>query len=214
MDPRPTHRKLSMSIQLSSGDDYKGGDLTFGEDIINAQVLPKQTFYVKRRSVVVFPSFVKHCVTSSVTKEKDTRWWRGWKVRSSDEEAKEKATPRMEAGMAGFSSIPMPITLVTRSGFRRKKRKTMIPVKITDEMFLKARQKNSEMGLLRNSIIKGNGSIAGFLGEQIVLEVLGGEWVNTYEYDIVLENGLKVEGEDQADYGHAKAGLLLFDIQL
>ena len=69
----------------------------------------------------------------------------------------------------------------------------MIPVKITDEMFLKARQKNSEMGLLRNSIIKGNGSIAGFLGEQIVLEVLGGEWVNTYEYDIVLENGLKVE---------------------
>ena len=69
----------------------------------------------------------------------------------------------------------------------------MIPVKITDEMFLKARQKNSEMGLLRNSIIKGNGSIAGFIGEQIVLQVLGGEWTNTYEYDIVLENGLKVE---------------------
>jgi hypothetical protein len=95
--------------------------------------------------------------------------------------------------MAGFSSIPTPIILATRSGFRRKKRKTMIPVKITDDMFLKAREKNSEMGLLRNSIIKGNGSIAGFLGEQIVLEVLGGEWVNTYEYDIVLENGLKVE---------------------
>jgi hypothetical protein len=95
--------------------------------------------------------------------------------------------------MAGFSSIPIPIILVTRSGCRKRKRKTMIPVKITDEMFLNARKKNREMGLLRNSIIKGNGSIAGFLGEQIVLEVLGGEWVNTYEYDIVLSNGLKVE---------------------
>ena len=66
MDPRPTHRKLSMSIQLSSGDDYKGGDLTFGEDIINA---PPADLLRQKGSVVVFPSFVKHCVTP-VTKGK------------------------------------------------------------------------------------------------------------------------------------------------
>jgi hypothetical protein len=69
----------------------------------------------------------------------------------------------------------------------------LIEVKITDEMLLSAREKATEMGLLHNSILRGGGSIAGFLGEQVVLNVLGGSWLNSYDYDIVLDDGRKVE---------------------
>ena len=69
----------------------------------------------------------------------------------------------------------------------------MIEVKISDEMLLKARSKATEMGQLNNSILRGGGSVAGFLGEQVVLNVLGGSWLNSYDYDIVLDDGRKVE---------------------
>ena len=69
----------------------------------------------------------------------------------------------------------------------------MIEVKISDEMLLNARSKATEMGLLHNSILRGGGSIAGFLGEQIVLSTMGGKWDNSYDYDIVLDDGRKVE---------------------
>jgi len=69
----------------------------------------------------------------------------------------------------------------------------MIEVKISDEMLLKARSKATEMGLLNNSILRGGGSVAGFLGEQVVLSVLGGSWLNSYDYDIVLDDGRRVE---------------------
>ena len=57
----------------------------------------------------------------------------------------------------------------TRSGER-----LLIEVKITDKMLLAGRRKATEMGLLHNSILRGGGSVAGFLGEQVVLKVLGG----------------------------------------
>jgi len=69
----------------------------------------------------------------------------------------------------------------------------MIEVKISDEMLLAGRRKATEMGLLNNSILRGGGSVAGFLGEQIVLTVLGGTWQNSYDYDIVLDDGRRVE---------------------
>ena len=68
----------------------------------------------------------------------------------------------------------------------------MIEVKISDEMLLAGRKKATEMGLLHNSILRGGGSVAGFLGEQIVLSVMGGKWDNSYDYDIVLDDGRKV----------------------
>ena len=42
------------------------------------------------------------------------------------------------------------------------------------------------MGKLNNSILNGAGNIAGFIGEQISLKVLGGQWNNTYDYDIMV----------------------------
>ena len=64
----------------------------------------------------------------------------------------------------------------------------MIQVEITDEMLLAAREKATEMGELNNSILKGQGSLAGFVGEQVVMKILGGKWENTYDYDINVDN--------------------------
>lgn len=69
----------------------------------------------------------------------------------------------------------------------------MIEVALSDDMLLKARKKATEMGLLHNSIIRGGGSVAGFLGEQIVLSVFGGRWDNSFDFDIVLDDGRTVE---------------------
>ena len=59
-------------------------------------------------------------------------------------------------------------------------------------MFVKAREKAIEVGRLNNSILNGGGNLAGFIGEQIGLQVLGGDWLNTYEYDLIID-GHKVD---------------------
>jgi hypothetical protein len=63
----------------------------------------------------------------------------------------------------------------------------MIEVQITKDMLYEAQEKASELGILNHSILKGKGNFTGFLGEQIALQVLGGEWCNTYNYDIILD---------------------------
>lgn len=73
----------------------------------------------------------------------------------------------------------------------------MIEVQITEEMVEIAKQKSREMGKLRNSILKGEGNVSGFIGEQIALQVLGGEWANregcSYQYDMILPDGRTVD---------------------
>lgn len=69
----------------------------------------------------------------------------------------------------------------------------MIEVGITLQMIDAARTKAAEMGALNNSILRGQGNIAGFIGEQVALHVMGGKWDNTYNYDIVLDDGTKVD---------------------
>ena len=69
----------------------------------------------------------------------------------------------------------------------------MIEVVISPAMLVEARDKAAEMGQLRNSIIRGAGNIAGFIGEAIAQQVLGGKLCNTYDYDLVLDNGTKID---------------------
>lgn len=69
----------------------------------------------------------------------------------------------------------------------------MIEVAITPTMLVEARDKAAEMGKLRNSITSGAGNIAGFIGEAIAQQVLGGKLDNTYDYDLVLDNGTKID---------------------
>ena len=69
----------------------------------------------------------------------------------------------------------------------------MIEVKITEDMKKRAWAKSREMGVIKNSIMKGDGNIAGFLGEEVAYVVIGGIINNTYDYDLVSEDGIKYD---------------------
>jgi|TARA_R110000824_G_scaffold208345_4_gene393931 hypothetical protein len=61
----------------------------------------------------------------------------------------------------------------------------MIEIKITEQMKKRAWRKARQMGEINNSITKGDGNIAGFLGEEIANELIKGDINNTYDYDII-----------------------------
>ena len=61
----------------------------------------------------------------------------------------------------------------------------MIEVKITKATKERAAKKAQEMGSLNNSITKGEGNLAGFIGEEIANKLIKGKIKNTYDYDIV-----------------------------
>ena len=69
----------------------------------------------------------------------------------------------------------------------------MIEVQVTPAMIAKSQEKSIEMGRLNNSIRNGAGNLVGFIGEQIAQQVLGGKNTNTYDYDLVLDDGTKID---------------------
>lgn len=69
----------------------------------------------------------------------------------------------------------------------------MIEITVSAEMLVEARDKAAEMGTLRNSIMNGAGNIAGFIGEAIAQQVLGGSLDNTYDYDLIMQDGTTVD---------------------
>ena len=69
----------------------------------------------------------------------------------------------------------------------------MREIEITAEIIVNATAKAKELGQLRNSITKGKGNLIGFIGEEIALSCLGGEATNTYDYDLILNNGTTVD---------------------
>ena len=69
----------------------------------------------------------------------------------------------------------------------------MIEVEITDEMVNEARKLAKDLGKLKNSIEKGAGNLAGFIGEILVRETFGYKTESTYDYDLVDPKGLKID---------------------
>lgn len=72
----------------------------------------------------------------------------------------------------------------------------MIEVEVTGEMLIRARDKAAAMGRLRQSITRGQGNLAGIVGEEIALAVLGGTVANeekNIDFDLVLPNGKTVD---------------------
>jgi len=59
VSPIPTHRKLSVTVQLSDPGDYTGGDLKFSD----IGILPNTENMRSRGTVCVFPSIIFHEVT-------------------------------------------------------------------------------------------------------------------------------------------------------
>ena len=69
----------------------------------------------------------------------------------------------------------------------------MEEVLITEEMKRKANKKAQALGSLNNSITKGQGNLAGFLGEEMVASYLNSNVNNTYEYDLIIGNNKKID---------------------
>jgi hypothetical protein len=69
----------------------------------------------------------------------------------------------------------------------------LIEVEITSKLIESAKAKAKDLGKLRNSITNGKGNLVGFIGEEVALSCLGGELTNTYDYDLILKDGTKVD---------------------
>ena len=69
----------------------------------------------------------------------------------------------------------------------------MIEVLISDDIKQKAKKKAQDLGKLNNSITKGDGNISGFIGEFLAAEVMNGDVHNTFDYDVVLKDGTKID---------------------
>ena len=69
----------------------------------------------------------------------------------------------------------------------------MIEIKITEQMKQRAWRKARQMGKLKQSITKGDGNIAGFLGEEIANFIIKGQITNTYDYDIITNRGTRYD---------------------
>lgn len=64
----------------------------------------------------------------------------------------------------------------------------MIEIKnIPDKAIQIAQEKAKKLGVLKNSIEKGDGNVAGFLGQLLVRLYLNGEDDETYDYDVVKD---------------------------
>ena len=69
----------------------------------------------------------------------------------------------------------------------------MIEIDITKDMIEQCKAKAQDIGRLKNSITKGQGNLAGIVGEYIVHKYLkASEWQNTYDYDLI-ENNKKID---------------------
>ena len=72
----------------------------------------------------------------------------------------------------------------------------MIEVIVQDDMLLRSRDKAKKLGSLGRSITRGQGNLAGFVGEEIALSILGGRFDNiskNVDYDILLPDGKTVD---------------------
>ena len=73
---------------------------------------------------------------------------------------------------------------------RNKGHVDMIEVTIKQDMVNRAILRSRKMGSIRTSITSGQGNIAGFIGEEVVNEYIGGKIVDHYDYDLIVGHRL------------------------
>ena len=69
----------------------------------------------------------------------------------------------------------------------------MRKLKATKDEIKKAADMAADMGVLNNSLTKGDGSQAGFLAEIVVARHIGAKQANTYDYDLVMPDGRTID---------------------
>ena len=68
---------------------------------------------------------------------------------------------------------------------------------ITDSMFKNASLKAAALGIRPNSITGGAGNLVGFLGEEVARLALNGIEKNSFEHDLLLQDGRSIEVKTQ-----------------
>ena len=75
----------------------------------------------------------------------------------------------------------------------------IISIPWDDRMVTRAQKKAKSLGRIRNSILRGGGNAAGYLGEEAVASYIGAEITSCnkgsdkYDYDIIARDGRRVE---------------------
>ena len=69
----------------------------------------------------------------------------------------------------------------------------MRKLKATKDEIKKAADMAADMGVLNNSLTKGDGSQAGFLAEIVVARHIGATQANTYDYDLIMPDGRTID---------------------
>lgn len=64
---------------------------------------------------------------------------------------------------------------------------------VTNQALERVKQRASKLPLLNNSIRNGEGSIVAYIGEEVVKKVLNGKIEDTYDYDVIYNNDIKVD---------------------
>ena len=64
----------------------------------------------------------------------------------------------------------------------------MVEIEIDSDMLEKAKSRAEKLGQLKNSVTKGQGNVAGILGELITQKAIGGEIKDTRDFDLLLKN--------------------------
>jgi hypothetical protein len=70
---------------------------------------------------------------------------------------------------------------------------SILEIQVTDLQIENAKRQAVAMGRLNKSITKGQGNVAGFLGEIVFADIIGASQNNTYEYDVVMSDGSTVD---------------------
>ena len=65
--------------------------------------------------------------------------------------------------------------------------------RVSEETLAEAKRRAEALPLLNNSIRAGRGAIVGYLGEALVSKILRGEIKDTFDYDIIYGDGIKVD---------------------
>jgi hypothetical protein len=65
--------------------------------------------------------------------------------------------------------------------------------KVSDATLKEARRRFGNFPLINNSIRQREGGLVGYIGEALILHLEGGEIKDTYDYDVVSSNGVKID---------------------
>ena len=65
--------------------------------------------------------------------------------------------------------------------------------KVSEATLNKARDRFEKFPLLNNSIRNREGGLVGYIGEALVLHLQGGEIKDTYDYDLINADGVKID---------------------